>query len=107
MLHCLDQNKQLKFLDTIYENQEEWVIGSNIDQINNNLKKIVQNLGISPSKFDKCLNDEIIADKILNGRISGQQKYSINATPTIIINEKKFEDSVSFENIKKKIEKLI
>ena len=107
LLHCLDQNKQLKFLDTIYENQEEWVIGSNIDQINNNLKKIVQNLGISPSKFDKCLNDEIIADKILNGRISGQQKYSINATPTIIINEKKFEDSVSFENIKKKIEKLI
>ena len=57
LLHCLDQNKQLKFLDTIYENQEEWVIGSNIDQINNNLKKIVQNLGISPSKFDKCLND--------------------------------------------------
>ena len=107
LLHCLDQNKQLKFLDTIYENQEEWVIGSNIDQINNNLKKIVQNLGISSSKFDKCLNDEIIADKILNGRISGQQKYSINATPTIIINEKKFEDSVSFENIKKKIEKLI
>ncbi len=107
LLHCLDRDKQLKFLDTIYENQEEWVAGSNIDQINNNLKKIVQNLGISSSKFDKCLNDEIIADKILNGRISGHQKYSINATPTIIINEKKFEDSVSFKNIKKKIEKLI
>ena len=52
-------------------------------------------------------NDEVISDKILNGRIDGHQKYSINSTPTIIINEKKLEDSVSFKNIKKKIEKLI
>ena len=35
------------------------------------------------------------------------KKYSINSTPTIIINEKKFEGSVSFKDIKKKIEKLI
>jgi protein-disulfide isomerase len=49
----------------------------------------------------------VIGDKILNGRINGQQKYSINSTPTIIINEKKLEGSVSFKNIKKKIEKLI
>ena len=107
LLHCLDQNKQITFLDTIYENQNEWTAGSNINEINNNLKKIVKNLGISSTQFDKCLNDDAISDKILNGRIDGQQKYSINATPTIIINEKKHEGSATFKNIKKKIEKLI
>ena len=107
LLHCIDQNKQITFLDTIYENQDKWTTGSNINAINNNLKKIVQILGINSTKFDKCLNDEVIADKILNGRINGHKKYSINSTPTIIINEKKFEGSVSFKNIKKKIEKLI
>ena len=107
LLHCVDKKKQIKFLDTIYENQVEWTAGSNINEINNNLKKIVQILGISPTKFDKCLNDEAIADRILNGRIDGHQKYSINSTPTIIINEKKLESSASFKNIKKKIEKLI
>ena len=71
------------------------------------LKEIVKNLGISSEQFDKCLNNEIISDKILNGRIEGHQKYSINSTPTIIINEKKFEGSASFGDIKKKIEKLI
>ena len=35
------------------------------------------------------LNNDIIADKILNNRIDGQKKYSIKSTPTIIINEKK------------------
>ena len=107
LLHCLDQKKQIEFLDTIYENQDKWTMGSNIDEINNNLKKIVQNLGISSTQFDKCLNDDVIGDKILNGRIDGHQKYSIDSTPTIIINEKKLEGSASFENIKKKIEKLI
>ena len=107
LLHCLDQKKQIKFLDIIYQNQSEWTAGSNIDEINNNLKKIVQILGINSTEFDKCLNSEVIEDKILNGRIDGHQKYSINSTPTIIINEKKLEGSVSYKNIKKKIEKLI
>ena len=78
-----------------------------IKKINSNLKKIVKNLGISSEKFDKWLVDENISDKILNGRINANQKYSINSTPTIIINEIKFEGSVSFKDIKKKIEKLI
>ena len=107
LLHCLDQKKQISFLDTIYENQNEWTAGSNINEINNKLRKIVKILGISPTRFDKCLNDEAIEDKILNGRINGHQKYNINSTPTIIINEKKFEGSASFKNIEKKIEKLI
>ena len=107
LLHCLDKKKQIAFLDKVYENQSQWASGSDVNEINNNLKEIVKMLGISPTNFDKCINNEMIADKILNGRINGQQKYSINSTPTIIINEKKLEGSVSFKNIKKRIEKLI
>ena len=107
ILHCLDKTQQITFLDIIYETQMKWTNGSNMDDINKNLKKIVKNLGISSAKFDKCLIDEVISDKILNGRIDANQKYSINSTPTIVINEKKLEGSVSFKNIKKKIEKLI
>ena len=107
LLHCLDKKKQITFLDTIYKNQNEWSAGSNINEINNNLKKIVKALGINSTQFNKCLNNQVIEDQILRGRIDGHQKYSINSTPTIIINEKKFEGSASFKNIKEKIEKLI
>jgi len=107
LVNCVEKEKGIKLLDTLYEKQNKWASTSNIDEINNNLKKIVKNLGINSSQFDECLNNEVIADKILNERISAQKKYSINSTPTIIINEKKFEDSASFEKIKKKIEKLI
>ena len=107
ILHCLDPSKQIDFMDAVYENQSQWATGTDIKKINNNLKKIVENLGISSVQTDICLNDEVISDKILSGRIDAQKKYSIKSTPTIIINEKKFESSVSFKNIKKKIEKLI
>ena len=107
LLHCLDQKRQITFLDTVYEKQNEWTVGSNINEINNNLKKIVKNLGISSANFDKCLNNEVIIDKILNGRIDAHKKYSIESTPTIIINEEKFKGSVNFKDIKNKIEKLI
>tara|TARA_B100001996_G_scaffold134240_1_gene102208 strand:- start:509 stop:1117 length:609 start_codon:yes stop_codon:yes gene_type:complete len=107
LVNCVEKEKGIKLLDTLYEKQNKWASTSNIDEINNNLKKIVKNLGINSSQFDECLNNEVIADKILNERINAQKKYSINSTPTIIINEKKFEDSASFEKIKKKIEKLI
>ena len=107
ILHCVDKKKQIEFLDIIYETQATWTNESNINDINKNLKKIVKNLGISSAQFDKCLLDEVISDKILNGRIDANQKYSINSTPTIVINEKKLEGSVSLKSIKKIIEKLI
>ena len=99
LLHCLDKKKQIAFLDIIYETQTKWTNASNLNDINKNLKKIVKNLGISSVQFDKCLIDEDISDKILNGRIDANRKYSINSTPTIVINEKKLEGSVSFKNI--------
>ena len=82
-------------------------MGSDLEEINNNLRQIVRILGIDASKFDKCLNNEAVANKILNGRINGQEKYSINSTPTIVINEKKLEGSVDFKSIEKKIKKII
>ena len=107
LLHCLDKEKRINFLDIVYKDQEKWTSGSNLEDINKNLKKIVKKLGISSEKFEKCIIDEKISDKILNGRIEANKKYSITSTPTIVINEKKLEGSTSFKNIKKRIEKII
>ena len=107
LLHCVNKDKRMNFLDAIYKDQEKWTKGSTIEDINKNLQKIVKILGISSEKFNKCLIDEEISDKILNGRIEANKKYSINSTPTIVINEKKLKGSANFNNIKKRIEKII
>jgi protein-disulfide isomerase len=107
ILHCLDAKKQIKFLDYIYEKQSSWTSGSDIKEINKNLEQIVKTFDITSEKFELCLNDKNNEDFILKSRIENQQKYSISATPTIVINEKKFKGSLSFENLEKKIDKLI
>ena len=57
--------------------------------------------------FEKCLSDKNIEDFVLNDRIEGKKKFKVNATPTIIINDKKFEKTLNYKNIKKYLEKLI
>ena len=107
ILQCLDSNKQIEYLDTIYEKQDEWTNGSTIEEININLKKVVKNFGMEESFVDKCFENENIENKVLKSRIDAQKKYSIESTPTIIINEKKLNGSIDFKNIDKEIKKLI
>lgn len=107
ILYCVDAEKQIKFLDSIYEKQSSWAAGSSIEEINKNLEQIAKNFNIKSEKFKKCLNNKHNEDSILESRIENHRKYTINATPTIVINEKKFEGSLNFKNLKKKIDKLI
>ena len=57
--------------------------------------------------FDKCIADSKIEDFILEDRINGAKNYKIEATPTLIINGEKFENTSNYKKLKKYIEKLI
>jgi len=102
---CKD-GQNLEILESLYSNQQAWVKGKTIEEVNNNLKKFIENEGFKID-FDKCINNKEIEDFILNDRIEGSKKFEINATPTIIINNKKFEKSLNYKNLKKSLEKLI
>ena len=102
---CKD-NQNLEILESLYSNQQAWVKGSTIDQVNDHLKKFIRKEGFKID-FEKCINNKEIEDFILNDRIEGTKKFKINSTPTIIINNKKFEKSLNYKNLKKSLEKLI
>ena len=102
---CKD-DQSLEILETLYYNQTDWVKGSTVEEINNNLRRFIKNQGFEVD-FDKCINNKEIEDFILNDRIEGAKNFKINSTPTIIINNKKFEKSLNYKNLKKSLEKLI
>ena len=95
-----------KILNTLYANQQKWVKGSSAQEANKNLKKFLTNEGIDID-FETCINNKEIEDFVLNDRIDGVKNFNVNATPTIIINNKKFEKSLDYKNLKKALEKLI
>ena len=96
----------LEILESLYLNQQAWIKGNTVEEVNNNLKQFILRQGFNVD-FDKCINDKEIEDYVLNDRIEGVKKFKINATPTIIINDKKFEKSLNYKNLKKSLEKLI
>ena len=70
------------------------------------MKEFLQNKGFNID-YEKCINDKDVEDFVLNDRIEGAKNFKVNATPTIIINNKKFEKSLNYKNLKKTLEKLI
>ena len=101
-----EDGQNLEILESLYSNQQAWVKGGTIDEVNDHLKKFIKKEGFKID-FDKCINDKEIEDFVLNDRIEGSKNFKINATPTIIINNEKFEKSLNYKNLKKSLEKLI
>ena len=101
-----NNDQGLMILENLYLNQSTWVKGSTIEEINSNLKKFIKKKGFDID-FDKCINDKKIENFILNDKIEGVKNFKVNSTPTIIINNKKFEKSLNYKNLKKSLEKMI
>ena len=106
-LKKLSLKKRLSFLSEIYEKQDTWAVGSDINSINSKLMKIAKNYDLNDDKIKSCLNNEKMEDKILNDRVTGNKKYSITSTPTIFINEKKYEGKHDYKDFRKAIKKLL
>ena len=101
-----NMNTKFKLLDTIYEKQRQWAVGTDINKINDSLIKLGKSLNLKENKLRSCLADERLQDEILNERINAQKKYNIESTPTIYINEKKYKGKFDLTSIKKYIEKI-
>ena len=93
-------------LQSLYSNQQKWVKGSTVEEANEHLQEFLKNQGFKIN-FNLCVNDKKIEDFVLNDRIDGAKKYKVNSTPTIIINDKKFEKTLNYKNLKKALEKMI
>ena len=100
------QDQGLEILESLYSNQQSWIKGNTAEQVNESLEKFIKKKGFKLD-FEKCVNNKEIEDFVLNDRIEGVKNFKVNATPTIIINNKKFEKSLNYKNLKKSLEKLI
>ena len=105
LAHCKNDGKT-DLLHFLYENQKKWVRGKTIEDINKHLKNLILK-NENGLDIESCLTDKNIEDHVLNDRISAVKKFNIEATPTLIINDKKFDNPHNYKKLKKNIEKLI
>ena len=95
-----------KILNSLFANQQKWVKGNSEEQSNKYLQKFLIDEGFNVN-FEDCINNKEIEDFVLNNRVDGVKNFKVNSTPTIIINNERFEESLNYKNLKKALEKLI
>ena len=108
IVRCQDNNeKKFELLTEIYNKQTKWAVGSDINKINELIKKVGLNFDLSNKKMDMCLKNDQAQNEILEQKIQAQKRYKIESTPTIIINEKKYSGKIDYKQFKKAIDKKL
>jgi protein-disulfide isomerase len=102
-----NMEKKFDLLTEIYSKQTSWAVGSDINKINELIKKVGLDFNLSNEKMDGCLKNDKAQDEILEQRIEAQKRYKIESTPTIIINEKKYSGNVNYKEFKKAVDKKL
>ena len=101
-----NNNGKSDLIHILFSGQKKWAKGNTAEESTAFLKKFLEDENVNIN-FEKCLSNKSIEDYVLNDRIEGVKKFKVNATPTIIINDKKFDKALNYKKLKKYLEKLI
>ncbi len=75
------------FIDVLFRNQKDWDPEYNPPDVHAGLVKIAAlAAGMDETKANACMADKANAERINKVAKEGTERYSINATPTLVIN---------------------
>lgn len=99
LVRCAPLEKQPAFIDVLFQQQKQW---SNAADIPAALTKLGLLGGLSKERIEQCFNDKSLEDATLAQRVDGARAFSINSTPTIVVNGRKV-DNYGAETIEKMV----
>jgi protein-disulfide isomerase len=103
LARCAPDGRFFAFLDVLFSEQERWARSEDPVAA---LTKIGQLGGLSQEAFDACASSEKLTNFVLQQRLTGQQEHSVDSTPTFIVNGKKLQGSLPFDEFKAAIEEF-
>jgi protein-disulfide isomerase len=87
MARCLPEDKYFPFIDQLWKNQPKWD-NAEYSGIADPHAALVQEgriAGMTAEQVDQCINNKSEDDRINKVAAEAEQRYSINATPTFIM----------------------
>ena len=83
LARCVDENRFFTVVDVLFERQRQWAgSGDPLEA----LRRIGQLAGLSDDAFNACMEDEALANQIIELRLDAEQRYDVSSTPTFVIN---------------------
>ena len=99
--HCADPSKYFAYLSLLFKNQEKWAFSQPVEE---QLVKLARVSGMGLEKLLNCLQDEALAEKIIQSRLDSQNTYNIESTPSFLVGDQLIVGVPSEERLRELIE---
>jgi protein-disulfide isomerase len=105
---CLPEDKYFPFIDLLFKNQPKWDVEFGVQSpegVHEGLVLLGRIAGMSAQQVDQCMVNKPEDDRINKVASEGEARYSINSTPTFILNGVKIgSGNLQFDTVSKLVD---
>jgi len=101
---CAGPKRHFELFDRLYHAQDNW---ARSEKPRAALVAIARFSGLSVEDVDQCLNSDELAKGIQSTSQNAQDLYSISSTPTFILNGKKIQGALTYDDFKDELDKAL
>ena len=106
VMRCIPSEVRYDYMNALYKLQNMWVVRENA-KTRQELYKIMQTGGMTKEKFDTCLSNVDLENKILQEVIAAQSEFNIRSTPSFLINGDLLEGDKSIKVFRQILDKIL
>ncbi len=92
---CSGKDRYYPMVDGLFETQKSWAVAGSEGK--DKLLLVAKQAGFSQERFDQCLADKELFDKIVEVRKRGHEEFEVDSTPTFFINGKRLRGGQDIE----------
>lgn len=89
LARCSGNDRYYPMVDALFETQQNWAVQGGDGK--EKLFSIARQAGFSREKFDQCLADQELFDKIVQSRKIALEKFGVDSTPAFFVNGKRLQ----------------
>jgi len=99
LARCSGDDKRYPVVDLLFAQQKAWMNDKPVAS----LSSLLRQTGLSQEKFEACLKDSELYDKMTKARDIATEKFAVNSTPTFFINGQRQVGALSMAEMEKVI----
>jgi len=92
LARCSGPSRFFGMIDVMFRQQSKWTAAE--DPVSA-LRKLARLSGMTNESIDACMQDQTLADSILQTRLQGSQEFGIDSTPSFVINGTKYSGAMA------------
>ncbi|MDP6428145.1 MAG: DsbA family protein [Rhodospirillales bacterium] len=104
LARCAAKERYFPMIEILYRSQSNWARAANPAAA---LAQLGRLAGISQKTFDACLTNRELYDSIIKSRTTGTNKWKVEGTPTMFLNDRIIEGELTAARLRKVLDNAI